>query len=325
MAENTQVPPTRIEIRADPIVVERPTSPPSRIPCTLNLFFDSETKTAFLKLRLSITTYQQEDQSVYLLVGPEQIISVTFEDDEATQDPEISQLCNSSFGTIRLRIELSKAGSVVGPRTWPVPPLTTTSIIEDFSSAIGDNRKDGDENDISTQSGSPPPYDDAAAGPSTAGPARPSPGPPEQHHSHKPSMKRRRPSSSPELGPELANNPLRFFEDICNKIWQERQARLENKIFAELGRTEARIVQSVKEQISPLQDELTNHIEQADGNTATLVGDLLDEAFDERITNIKVELEDYISDELGNVETSIWDQLEAGTWETNFVRRREHH
>lgn len=138
-------------------------------------------------------------------------------------------------------------------------------------------------------------------------------------------MKRRRPSSSPELGPELANNPLRFFEDICNKIWQERQARLENKIFAELGRTEARIVQSVKEQISPLQDELTNHIEQADGNTATLVGDLLDEAFDERITNIKVELEDYISDELGNVETSIWDQLEAGTWETNFVRRREHH
>lgn len=128
MAENTQVPPTRIEIRADPIVVERPTSPPSRIPCTLNLFFDSETKTAFLKLRLSITTYQQEDQSVYLLVGPEQIISVTFEDDEATQDPEISQLCNSSFGTIRLRIELSKAGSVVGPRTWPVPPLTTTSV-----------------------------------------------------------------------------------------------------------------------------------------------------------------------------------------------------
>lgn len=385
MAEHTELLPTRVEIRADPIVVERPTSPPSHIPCTLNLFFDSEAKTAFLKLRLPIATDQQEDQSMYLFVWPEQITSIAR---QVAHDPDISLLCKTSRGgTNRLHIELNKAGSVVGPQTWPpstasrldaqarhdlewlgkqtqlsihisrramsaaqlqtfctaigIPGLLKASaihadaaqmyggqggkIIEDFSSVVGDHRTNDDENDISTQSGSPPTYDEAAAEPSV-GPFGSSPGP-EQRPSHKPSLKRRRQSSSPEWGPALADirDPLRFFENICNKVWEERQACLQDKILTELGRAEARIMQSVEEQISQLQNELTDHKEQADENTATIAGDLIDEAFDDKIISAKVELEDFIKEELCDVETSIWDQLEAGTWETSFLRRRETH
>lgn len=58
MAEYIQVPPIYINICTDPIVVKRPTSPPSAsyIPYTLNLFFNSKLKTAFLKFRFSIGT-----------------------------------------------------------------------------------------------------------------------------------------------------------------------------------------------------------------------------------------------------------------------------
>jgi hypothetical protein len=64
--------PTHIEIRAVPIVIERLARPhtvnagtslasPSvhHIPCLMNLFFDSTSKSAFLKFRLSIVTSQQ--------------------------------------------------------------------------------------------------------------------------------------------------------------------------------------------------------------------------------------------------------------------------
>ncbi|KAG6367561.1 hypothetical protein INS49_001754 [Diaporthe citri] len=198
-------------------------------------------------------------------------------------------------------------------------------IIENFSLAVGDDRNVGDENDISTESGSPPPYDEAAAGPS-AGPAGPSPGP-EQRRFDKPSMKRRRPSSSPESEVALAGirDPLSFFEGLCNKIWEERQAGFREEVFAELSRIEAQITRTVEERVSQLRDELTDQMEQADGNAVVAASDLLDEALDDKMTSIRVELEDFIRDELRDVETSIWDQLEAGTWEASFMRRPEHH
>lgn len=403
---DTQVPSTRIDVRADPVAIERATDPlpVSHIPCTLNLFFDSKSQTAFLKFRLSVKTDHREGQSVYFLVSPEQIASVTVEDDGPIQDPGISQLCNTSRGTVRLRIRLSRAGSVVGPRRWPRSPsiaarpnsqaccnpqdvqwlgeqvqftlyiscrtvsmvqlqelckaLSTSGllkastphkdlarmyggeggkVIENFSLALGDDRNILDENDISTQSESPPPYDEAAAGPST-GPAGRSPGP-EQRHSHKPPMKRRRPSLSSESGsgPVLTDisDPLRLLQDMCNKIWDERQARFRDEVSAELSRIEARAMRAVEEaeartmhtleeRLSQLQDELSSQIEQVEGHAVTAAGDLIDEVFDDKITSVRVELEDFIRDELRDVEGGIWDQLEAGTWETSFMRRQEH-
>ncbi|POS75023.1 hypothetical protein DHEL01_v206582 [Diaporthe helianthi] len=177
-----------------------------------------------------------------------------------------------------------------------------SKIIEDLCLAVKGNPTIGDENDISTQSASPPPYREATvrpcAGPST-GPAAHSPRL-EQHQPHKPSTKRRRPSSSPELGPVLTDipDPLRFIQSICNKVWDERQAGL----FAELSR-----------------------MEEGDGDAVTTAGELIDEAFDDRMISLKVELEDFVRDEFRDVETSIWDQLEAGTWETSFLRRSEQH
>ncbi|KAI7774786.1 hypothetical protein LA080_007791 [Diaporthe eres] len=402
MAERTQLPPTRIEIRAEPIVVARPTrphtsdtrtnlAPPSapRIPCILNLFFDSESKTAFLRFRFSVATDQQEDlQPMYLLVWPEQITLVAWEDDgaRATQDPEISRLCKDPRGTFRLRIELSRAGSVVGPQTWPQSPSTAArldaqarcdlqwlgeqtqltiytarramsaaqlqafcaaasapsflkasavhaditrlyagqsgKIIENFGLVVGDENNI-DENDISTQSGSPPPYDEV-----TAGPAGPSPGP-EQRRSHKPSVKRMRPSSSPEPGSGIVStnihDTLRFVQSICEKICDDRQARLRDEIFAELGSVEGRVMHAVEERVNQLRDELIEQIEQLDGGAFAAASEFVDEAVDDKMTSVRVDMEDFIRDEMRSVEDSIWDQLEAGTWEASFLRRQERH
>lgn len=359
------------------------------IPCSLQLFFDSESYSAFLKFRLSVETGQQEDlPPIYFLVPPEQITSVVQDGDEAgaAQDPEISRLCNSSRGTISLRIDLSRAGSLIGPQTcspsvpavarldamrcdleWlgeqtrltthisrramsavqlqafcaavSTPGLLTTSathadisamyegqggrVIENFSSIFRDDEKiNDDENDKSTQSGSPPSYDEAAAKPFSFPPGS------RQRQRHNPSVKRPRPSSSPEPGSGTAladiRDPLCFIQSICNKIVDERQALLRNEVVDELHRMEARIMHAVGERITGLHDELSDQILQVDGRATATAEEVLEEAIDDKVTGVKIEMEDFIKDEMRGMEENILGHLEAGTWDASFTRREEH-
>lgn len=202
-------------------------------------------------------------------------------------------------------------------------------MIENLNSFFRDhNSLDDDENDKSTQSGSPPSYDEAAAKPFDHPPG------PEQRQPHKPSVKRLRPSSSPERGSgtALANirDPLCFIQSICNKIMDEREARLRDEVaclrdevFAELGRIEARVMHALEERTDRLHDELSDQVVQVDGRAAATAEEAIEEALDDKIAGLKIEMEDFIRDEMRDVEETILDHLEAGTWDASFTRRQE--
>lgn len=122
MSESSTSKRNTIDLRALQVVVEGPekTNPPGSITCiscTLALFFEPTSNTAYLKLRLPLAP--EDELYIYLFIDPKQIVSLSQEplDNNGSQVAQLFK--RSNRGTLLLRMTLSRPVTVIGPPAWP--------------------------------------------------------------------------------------------------------------------------------------------------------------------------------------------------------------
>lgn len=191
-------------------------------------------------------------------------------------------------------------------------------LIEDISAITT-------EDDQSTAS--LPSYDEVA------GMSQPPPEPQSQSGQSAPSKKRRLASPSPSPSPEeeaeakvavaersafLRDQMRVYVEDICQEMLAHRQAEFRKEVFAELGRMETRINANMRERIDTLKDDIVERVEE--GLEQAVSRDDLEDVIDDRVAGIKIEMEDFVKDEMRAVEDKMLDHFESGTWYGSFRR-----
>lgn len=92
----------------------------------------------------------------------------------------------------------------------------------------------------------------------------------------------------------------------------------------ELGKMERRITDTFTSQLEQLKSEIMDHIEErvsevAEEVKAEATGDC-NYYVDDVLTGIKIEMEDFVKEEMGNVEERIIDTMEGATWHGCFRR-----
>lgn len=154
------------------------------------------------------------------------------------------------------------------------------------------------------------------------------------------SKKRRRGSPAPdaEVGAEMEahadavtamaamRDQMRdFIQSICDESEVRRHAELQDmvaelraEVFAELGKMEARINESLYERIEEVKYEVKEQIEES-LTEAVNRGDLED-VVDDCVQGFKIEMEEFVKDELRGVEDTMLDHFENGTWSGTFQR-----
>lgn len=190
-------------------------------------------------------------------------------------------------------------------------------VIQDFSATT---THESDESGAG-----PPSYDEVA------GPSQPPPEPQSESGQPAPSKKRRLASPSPEAEADAEANVavaersvfLRdqmrvYIEGICGEMLSQRQAEFRNEVFAELGMMETRINANVNERMDSLKDDIVGRVE--DGLEQAVSRDDLEDVIDDRVAGIKIEMEDFVKDEMRAVEDKMLDHFENGTWYGSFRR-----
>lgn len=99
---------------------------------------------------------------------------------------------------------------------------------------------------------------------------------------------------------------------------QDMVADLRAEIFVELGKMETRINEDLYERIEEVKYEVKEQIEES-LTEAVNRGDLED-VIDDRLQGIKIEMEEFVKDELRGVEDTMLDHFENGTWSGTFQR-----
>lgn len=191
-------------------------------------------------------------------------------------------------------------------------------VLEDVEDWPVPCAKDDQETAAAGTSGpSPPSYDEAVP---RAGPARAAP-----------SLKRPRTSSGLSEG---GRDPLDMMS-ICKKAVAEQMAcmrmELRNEIRSEVkaqlselenGLTE-RLNKRLDDQMAELRDELTGQVDKTEERMDEIEGrmdDLIDEGIEDRVLGIKVDMQDFVKDEMANVEDTIIKHFEDGRVSLLFER-----
>ena len=168
-----------------------------------------------------------------------------------------------------------------------------------------------------TSGESPPSYDELV--PETA-PAR-----------QAPSLKRPRTSSGYSEGDISPPDVI----SICKKAMAEQMAwmrmelryEIRSEVKAQLTELENGLVERVNkrvdEQIADLRDDLSGQVEKTEERMDEVEGrmdDLIDEGIEDRVLGIKVDMQDFVKDEMANVEDTIIKHFEDGKVSLLFER-----
>lgn len=176
-----------------------------------------------------------------------------------------------------------------------------------------------------------PSYDEVA-GPSRLSQDVSEPG----HKQSPPSKKRRLESPSAPCGvdadesvalvarSEQFRDQMRVFvREVTREDLSRGREEVWNEVLSELGKMETRIMSSVTDQVDELRDEFLERIDEATAQAVSR-GDL-EELVDDQTAGMKIELEEFVRDEMRNemcaVEDTTLDHLETGTWYGPFRRR----
>ncbi|KAF3762239.1 hypothetical protein M406DRAFT_352659 [Cryphonectria parasitica EP155] len=327
------------------------------ISCHLYLYFDTASKAAFFKLRLPLAP--EDNLLVYIFIDPDQVDSLSL-DRATSKNADLARLCGSSApGTVCLRFSLRRPASIVGPtQCRPQAGHVDASVLGHIQflaaqTTIAVHIPQGDVSTAQLQAlssaasvglltssaphaslsrmyggrsgGALPSYDEVA------GPSKPSSEGSRQGHSPIPSKKRRLESPTPEPGAEAGadekaalaqqrSEQLRGqMRDLIRDVFREDMVEDVRKVVcAELEKTEARIMSHVAEQIDQLRDEVTERIDEAMAEAVSRND--LEDVVDDRAAGMKIEMEDFVKDEMRGVEDKILDHFENGTWYGSFRR-----
>ncbi|KUI58377.1 hypothetical protein VP1G_05673 [Cytospora mali] len=190
-------------------------------------------------------------------------------------------------------------------------------VIEDFQDWPVPVAKDEKETAAPETTESPPSYDELAPDPALPGPAR--------------SLKRRRSSSGYAEG---ATDPPDVLA-ICRKAMTEQMIlirgeirdEIRREVKAQLGELENGIIERVdkrlEEQISELREDLTGQVDGTEERMDEIerhMDDLIDEGIEDRVLGVKLDMQDFVKDEIVNVEDTIIKHFEDGRISLQFER-----
>lgn len=225
----------------------------------------------------------------------------------------VSQVCNAAAANaLKSSINHSdlsqlyggQGGRVIGDglQSWPVPCA-----------------KDEQETAaLETSAESPPPYNDLV------------PNPPPPPHSTR-SLKRPRTSSGSSEG-ELDSPDLL---GICRKAVAEQmalmrgdlRAEIRREVKAQLGELEdglmERVDRRLENHIAELREDFSGQIDSTDGRVDEVerhMDDLIDEGIEDRVLGVKIDMQDFVKNEMANVEDTIIKHFEDGRISLQFER-----
>ncbi|KAL2273593.1 hypothetical protein FJTKL_04212 [Diaporthe vaccinii] len=313
---------------------------------TIHLVFDDELSTAFFKFRLLLVpaTGQESAEYAYLLISPEQIASVST---EQCTDPKIARHLRCARGTAQttcLRFVLEKPASLVGPRDSTTflrkvkdqarayaHYLTTQTTLTVFvggdafpatllmslcrsASARGQLKPDNSIADIRTlyegrggcvveleQTEPPSRHSEEVNNP-----------PPYSKHcgdfSEEPQPSKKRCLDRPPVG--NMSPTLHLLTRMMTVI-----EALERRV----NRVERRM-EVIEDCIERVKSEVMEEVEARIDQTSAGLRDEWDCSMDDMVTGVKVDLEDYVRNELQDAQECIVDSLQAGSWAITLER-----